>query len=39
VDVDASSNNGNEGRFNLSTWWQALLQHASLLTKLGLEAF
>jgi len=23
--VDGSSNNGNEGRSNLSTWWQAII--------------
>ncbi len=37
--VDASSNNGNEGRFNLSTWWQAIIATCFLVKEAWVGSF
>jgi hypothetical protein len=37
--VDASSNNGNEERFNLSTWWQTIIVTCFLVQEAWVISF
>jgi len=37
--VDGSSNNGNEGRSNLSTWWQAIIATCFLVKEAWVGGF
>jgi len=37
--VDRSSNNGNEGRSNISTWWQAIIATCFLVKEAWVGGF